>query len=181
MSQVVTQHKVSKAIRLFVSAVKGEQQDYTTGSLRKAIFLLAVPMIIEMGMESVFALVDLFFVSKLGKHAVSTVGLTESVLTIIYSVAIGVSMAATAMVARRIGEKNSAGAASAAMQSIWLGIAIILVFSAAGILYAPRILGLMGAEEATGYHGNYLHPHYDGQQYGHYAAVPDQRYLPGCR
>ncbi|HZH94258.1 MAG TPA: MATE family efflux transporter, partial [Flavisolibacter sp.] len=149
MSQVVTQHKVSKAIRLFVSAVKGEQQDYTTGSLRKAIFLLAVPMIIEMGMESVFALVDLFFVSKLGKHAVSTVGLTESVLTIIYSVAIGVSMAATAMVARRIGEKNSAGAASAAMQSIWLGIAIILVFSAAGILYAPQILGLMGAEEAT--------------------------------
>lgn len=149
MSQVVTQHKIAKAFYLFVRAVKGEQQDYTTGSLRKAIFLLAIPMIIEMGMESVFALVDLFFVSKLGKHAVSTVGLTESVLMIIYSVAIGVSMAATAMVARRIGEKNVGGAASAAMQSIWLGIAIILVFSSAGIIYAGDILRLMGAEPET--------------------------------
>jgi putative MATE family efflux protein len=149
MSQVVTQYKIAKAFSLFVRAVKGEQQDYTTGSLRKAIFLLAIPMIIEMGMESVFALVDLFFVSKLGKHAVSTVGLTESVLTIIYSIAIGVSMAATAMVARRIGEKNERGAASAAMQSIWLGIAIILVFSIAGIVYAGDILRLMGAEPAT--------------------------------
>src|SRR6476620_10131278 len=110
----------SRIYTLTVSALKGEQQDYTKGSLRKAILLLAIPMILEMAMESVFALVDLFFVSKLGKHAVSTVGLTESVLTIIYSVAIGVSMAATAMVARRIGEKNEKGAASAAMQSIWL-------------------------------------------------------------
>lgn len=149
MSQVVTQQKVAKAFYLFVRAVRGEQQDYTKGSLRKAIFLLAIPMIIEMGMESVFALVDLFFVSKLGKHAVSTVGLTESVLTIIYSVAIGVSMAATAMVARRIGEKNEKGAASAAMQSIWLGIAIILVFSTAGVFFAADILRLMGAEAET--------------------------------
>lgn len=149
MSQVVTGHKIAKAYSLFIRAVKGEQQDYTTGSLRKAIFLLAIPMIIEMGMESVFALVDLFFVSKLGKHAVSTVGLTESVLTIIYSIAIGVSMAATAMVARRIGEKNEQGAASAAMQSIWLGIAIILVFSIVGIVYAGNILRLMGAESET--------------------------------
>lgn len=149
MSQVVTGNKIAKALSFFVRAVKGEQQDYTTGSLRKAIFLLAIPMIIEMGMESVFALVDLFFVSKLGKHAVSTVGLTESVLTIIYSIAIGVSMAATAMVARRIGEKNESGAASAAMQSIWLGIAIILVFSIAGIVYAGDILRLMGAEPET--------------------------------
>lgn len=149
MSQVVTQSKVSRAFFFFLRAVKGHQQDYTTGSLRKAIFLLAIPMIIEMGMESVFALVDLFFVSKLGKHAVSTVGLTESVLTLIYSIAIGVSMAATAMVARRIGEKNEQGAASAAMQCIWLGIAIILIFSAAGVIYAKDILRLMGAEEAT--------------------------------
>ena len=107
MSQVTTQNKIVRAIHFFGKAVKGEQQDYTTGSLRKAIFLLAIPMIIEMGMESVFALVDLFFVGKLGKHAVSTVGLTESVLTIIYSVAVGMSMAATAMVARRIGEKDN--------------------------------------------------------------------------
>lgn len=149
MSQVVTQHKVAKAVSLFFQAVKGAPQDYTAGSLRKAIFLLAIPMIIEMGMESVFALVDLFFVSKLGKHAVSTVGLTEAVLTIIYSIAIGVSMAATAMVARRIGEKNKAGAASAAMQSIWLGISIIMVFTIVGVVYAGDILRLMGAEAET--------------------------------
>src|SRR6476620_5613296 len=111
---------ISRVYTLIVSALKGDQQDYTQGSLRKAILLLSIPMILEMAMESVFALVDLFFVSKLGKHAVSTVGLTESVLTIIYSIAVGMSMAATAMVARRIGEKNEKGAASAAMQSIWL-------------------------------------------------------------
>ncbi|HEY1023418.1 MAG TPA: MATE family efflux transporter [Flavisolibacter sp.] len=149
MSQAVLQHKVAKAFQLFLHALKGEQQDYTTVSLRKAIFLLAVPMIIEMGMESVFALVDLFFVSKLGKHAVSTVGLTESVLTLIYSIAIGVSMAATATVARRIGEKNEQGAAVAAVQCIWLGIAIILLFGIAGVVYADDILRLMGAEAAT--------------------------------
>ncbi|HEV7333410.1 MAG TPA: MATE family efflux transporter [Flavisolibacter sp.] len=149
MSQAVLQHKVAKAFQLFVHALKGEQQDYTTVSLRKAIFLLAIPMIIEMGMESVFALVDLFFVSKLGKHAVSTVGLTESVLTLIYSIAIGVSMAATATVARRIGEKNEQGAAVAAMQCIWLGIAIILIFGIAGVVYAGDILRLMGAEATT--------------------------------
>jgi putative MATE family efflux protein len=149
MSQAVLQHKVAKAFQLFLHALKGEQQDYTTVSLRKAIFLLAVPMIIEMGMESVFALVDLFFVSKLGKHAVSTVGLTESVLTLIYSIAIGVSMAATATVARRIGEKNNQGAAVAAVQCIWLGIAIILIFGIAGVVYADDILRLMGAETAT--------------------------------
>lgn len=149
MSQAVLQHKVAKAFQLFLHALKGEQQDYTTVSLRKAIFLLAVPMIIEMGMESVFALVDLFFVSKLGKHAVSTVGLTESVLTLIYSIAIGVSMAATATVARRIGEKNEQGAAVAAVQCIWLGIVIILLFGIAGVVYADDILRLMGAEAAT--------------------------------
>ena len=149
MSQAVLQHKVAKAFQLFIHALKGEQQDYTTVSLRKAIFLLAIPMIIEMGMESVFALVDLFFVSKLGKHAVSTVGLTESVLTLIYSIAIGVSMAATATVARRIGEKNEQGAAVAAMQCIWLGIAIILVFGVIGVVYAGDILRLMGAEPST--------------------------------
>jgi len=149
MSQITTQHKLVRAFHLFGKALKGEEQDYTTGSLRKAIFLLAVPMIIEMGMESIFALVDLFFVGRMGKHAVSTVGLTESVLTLIYSIAVGLSMAATATVARRIGAKDKEGAASAAMQSIWLGIALILVLSAAGIYFSEDILQLMGAEEQT--------------------------------
>jgi putative MATE family efflux protein len=149
MSEVVTQNKFSRAFYLLIQALKGEQQDYTKGSLRKAIFLLAIPMVIEMGMESVFAIVDLFFVSKLGKHAISTVGLTESVLTIIYSIAVGMSMAATATVARRIGEKNKEGAASAAMQSIWVGIAVIVVLSIVGIVFAGDILRLMGAEAET--------------------------------
>ncbi len=87
-------------------SLHGQVQDYTSGSIKKAIFLLAIPMIFEMMMESVFAVVDIFFVSKLGQHAISTVGLTESLLTIVYSLAIGMSMAATATVARRIGERN---------------------------------------------------------------------------
>ncbi len=134
---------------LFIDSLKGEQQDYTQGSLRKAVILLAVPMILEMGMESVFAIVDLFFVGKLGKHAVSTVGLTESVLTIVYSVAIGMSMAATAIVARRVGEKNPDGAARAAMQSMIVGVSLIVLLSIAGVVFAADILRLMGAEEET--------------------------------
>src|SRR5436853_1124194 len=95
-------------LKLFRDAIKGEQQDYTIGSISKAVFMLAIPMILEMGMESVFAVVDLYFVGHLrdSSHSIQTVGLTESVLTIIYSLAIGISMAATATVARRIGEKN---------------------------------------------------------------------------
>lgn len=89
----------------FREALNSEHQDFTQGSIRKAVFMLAIPMILEMCMESVFAVVDIFFVSKLGAGAAATVGLTESFLTLIYSVAIGLSMAATAMVARRVGEK----------------------------------------------------------------------------
>ncbi len=149
MPQVIIQNRFLRAVHLFKQAIKGSQQDYTTGSLRRSIFLLAIPMIIEMGMESVFAIVDLFYVGKLGKHAVSTVGLTESVLTIIYSIAVGMSMAATAIVARRIGEKNPEGAASAAVQSIWLSLAAIFLLSTAGIIYSKDILRLMGAEAET--------------------------------
>lgn len=149
MSQVTAQNKVVRVFHFVGKALRGDEQDYTKGSLRKAIFLLAIPMIIEMGMESIFALVDLFFVGRLGKHAVSTVGLTESVLTLIYSIAVGMSMAATATVARRIGEKNKEGAASAAVQSIWVGLALILVLSAVGIYFAEDILRLMGAEDQT--------------------------------
>jgi putative MATE family efflux protein len=147
--RVQSSNKLSQLFILIVEALKGKQQDYTTGSLRKAVILLSIPMILEMGMESVFAIVDLFFVGKLGKHAISTVGLTESVLTIVYSLAVGMSMAATAIVARRVGEKNPAGAASAAMQSILVAVTAILVISVAGIVFAPRILQLMGAEEQT--------------------------------
>lgn len=136
---------------LIFRAIKGEQQDYTTGSIRRAVFMLAVPMILEMMMESVFAVVDLYFVGHLpdSNHAISTVGLTESVLTIIYSLAIGVSMAATAMVARRIGEKDPDAAAKAGMQALWVAMFITVLISIPGYIFAADILRLMGAEPET--------------------------------
>lgn len=130
-------------------AISGKEHDYTTGSIRTAIILLAIPMMLEMVMESVFAVVDIFFVSHLGKHATSTVGLTESVITIVYSLAMGISMAASAMVARRVGEKNKEGASEAAVQSLLLSVAITLIVSITGIIFAGDILRLMGAEQAT--------------------------------
>lgn len=133
------------------AALKGEEQDYTSGSIRRSVFLLAIPMVIEMGMESVFAIVDLYFVGQLpdSQHNIQTVGLTESVLSLVYAMAIGVSMAATAMVARRVGEKDRKGAAHAAMQSLLVGIAIAVVISAVGLFLAPDILRWMGAEAET--------------------------------
>jgi putative MATE family efflux protein len=142
-------NKLSSYFSFIGRALRGEQLDYTQGSLRKAIIMLAIPMIIEMGMESVFSVVDLYFVSKLGKHAISTVGLTESVLTLVYSIAIGMSMGATAIVARRVGEKNLPGASVAAMQSIWLSLGIAFIVSIPGLFFADQILRLMGAEQDT--------------------------------
>src|SRR6188768_1916620 len=109
-------------IKTLYNAIKlslnGEEQDYTKGSIPMAVFLLAIPMILELSLESVFALVDIFFVSKLGENAIASVGLTESVITLVYSIAIGLSVAATAVVARRIGEKNPDAAAHAGAQSL---------------------------------------------------------------
>lgn len=138
--------KVFQFFILLKQALRGEEQDYTTGSIRKAIFMLAVPMMLEMMMESVFAVVDLFFVNKLGPHATSIVGLTESVITLVYSVAIGLSSAVTAVVARRIGEKNPEEAARAAVQALYLSFFVNLLVSVGGFVYAREILELMGAE-----------------------------------
>ncbi len=119
-------------------------------NIRRAVILLAIPMILELSLESVFALVDIFFVNRwLGNYAATAVGLTESVVTIVYSLAIGISMAATAMVARRTGEKSEDGAAVAAVQAIWLSFIVTLVISIAGYVYAEDILRLMAAEERT--------------------------------
>src|SRR5215470_1016886 len=109
-------YTISRIFSLIKQAIKGADMDYTKGSIRKAVFMLAIPMILEMFMESVFAIVDLFFVGHLpnSAHTVQTVGLTESVLTIVYSLAIGISMSATAVVARRVGEKNKDEAAHSA-------------------------------------------------------------------
>jgi putative MATE family efflux protein len=121
--------------------------DYTQGSIPKAVFLLAIPMILELSLESVFAVVDMFFVSKLGENAIATVGLTESVITIIYSIAIGLSTAATAIVARRIGEKDPEGAAHAGAQSLIIALISTLIISIIGIIFAGNILSMMGASD----------------------------------
>lgn len=128
---------------------RGVQQDYTQGSIGRAITLLAIPMILEMSMESLFAVVDIFFVSKLGADAAAAVGLTESLLTIIYALAIGLSMATTAVVARRVGEKDLAGARIAAVQAIALGVLLTVPIALAGALWAPKLLRLMGAPESV--------------------------------
>jgi len=136
---------LSSLFSFFKRAIKGEQQDYTEGSIRKALFMLAIPMILEMVMESVFAIVDIFFVGKLGKEAVSTVGLIESVMAIVYSIGIGLSMAAAAMVSRRIGEKNNKEAGKAGMQAVLIAVMLSVPISVTGLLFSSNILRLMGA------------------------------------
>jgi putative MATE family efflux protein len=141
--------KTKKVCRLFVQALKGEEQDYTSGSIDRAIFLLSIPMIVEMSLEGVFAIVDIFYVSRLADNsAVATVGLTESMLMIIYSLAMGLSMGATALVARRVGEKNIPDARVAAGQAVLIGIFLSLLISVVGIFFSEDLLRLMGASPA---------------------------------
>ncbi len=146
-------NRVQYIISFIIESLNSEDKDFTTGNLRKAVFLLAIPMILEMCMESVFAVVDIFFVGKLGSLATATVGLTESMLTIIYSLGFGISMATTAMVARRIGEKNNVDAAKAGAQSILIAVTISLVISIIGVLFAKDLLYLMGATKAIAEYG----------------------------
>jgi len=135
-----------KVFRSLLEAIRGSEQDYTEGSLGRAIFLLSVPMVLEMAMESVFAVVDIYFVSHLGSSAAATVGLTESMLTLIYALALGLAMGTTAMVARRIGEKNPREAADTAVQAILVGIVASIPVSIAGIFWSKHLLAWMGAD-----------------------------------
>lgn len=135
--------------RLLRDAVRGVPHDYTRGPVSRAILLLAIPMVIEMAMESIFAVADVFFVARLGPVAVATVGLTESLLALIYTVAMGLSIGVTATVARRIGERNSEGAAHAAAQAVVLGVLVAAGIAAVGAGFAPTWLRLMGASEAV--------------------------------
>ena len=145
---------IKKFFCYLMQAVRGKQEDFTSGSIRKAVFMLSIPMILEMLMESIFALVDIIFVSRVSVNAVATIGLTEAVISLVYAVAIGLSMAATAVVARRIGEKDNEGANQAAVQVIFLGVFVAAIISVIGIIYPKEILSLMGAESdliAEGY------------------------------
>jgi putative MATE family efflux protein len=126
-------------------ALRGSHQDYTAGNLNRAILLLAIPMVLEMVLESLFAVVDVFFVGRIGANAVATVGLTESLLSLVFAVAIGLSMSTTAMVARRIGEKDPEGASVAGVQAIILGLTVSLILGVPSFIFAPRLLQWMGA------------------------------------
>ncbi|MES1220892.1 MAG: MATE family efflux transporter [Bacteroidota bacterium] len=152
MSQTTTYtNKASYYLSLLKQAIRGDEMDYTAGSIRKAVVMLAIPMMLEMIMESVFALVDLYFVGHLknASHAIQTVALTESVLAIVYSLAIGMSMAATAVVARRIGEKNPEEAAHAGVQAIMIASFVTIILSISGFIFSADILRFMGANAET--------------------------------
>lgn len=144
---------LSRLLALLRQALGGSDADYTQMSLGKSIFLLAIPMVMEMLMESIFAIVDIYFVSRLGAGAIATVGITESVLTLVYALSFGVSMATTAMVSRRIGEKDPRGAARSAMQAIYTGVALSLPIAVVGVLYYRQILDLMGLQNT--HHAGY--------------------------
>jgi putative MATE family efflux protein len=131
------------------AAMRGTQHDYTAGPVGRAIFLLAVPMVIEMAMESIFAVVDVFFVGRLGAAAVATVGLTETLMIVIYTIAFGLSIGATATVARRIGQKYPDAAARAAVQVLLLGLGLSGLLGVAGAIWTPELLALMGADAAV--------------------------------
>ena len=131
------------------SLLGDEERDYTTVGVRRAIVLLSIPMVVEMGMEAVFALVDIFFVSKLGEHAIATVGLTELLLTLVYSVAWGLGMGITSVVARRTGEKDPAGASRAAMQGLLLTVALGVLMAVPGLFFPRQLLALMNGEPAV--------------------------------
>ena len=140
-------HKYKSLLTALKEAIAGTEQDFTKGSMSRAIFLLAVPMVIEMIMEAIFAVVDIFFVARLGADAIATVGITESLITIVYAIAVGLSMATTAMVSRRIGEKDGKGASRAAFQSIITGLIVSMFIAIPGIIFADDLLKLMGASE----------------------------------
>src|SRR5213083_2227180 len=141
-----SQYTVWSVIR---DAVRGTHHVYTAGSIGRAIVLLAIPMVLEMGMESIFAVVDVFWVSRLGPDAVATVGLTESILTLVYTAAMGLSIGVAATVARRIGEKRPDAAAETAVQGIAMGLVVAAFVAVLGVSLAPHLLGVMGATPAV--------------------------------
>ncbi|GAB3273778.1 MATE family efflux transporter [Larkinella harenae] len=138
---------MTKFFRLLMAALRGSEGHYTSGSINRAIFMLSVPMVLEMVMESLFAIVDVFFVARISTEAVATVGLTESVLTVVYSIAIGLSTAATALVSRRVGEGNAREAGKSVAQVILVSLAIAVTVGIPGAVFANDILRLMGADE----------------------------------
>jgi len=141
--------RIKGIISLIGEALRGEDRDYTKGNIKTAILLLAIPMILELSLESVFAIVDIYFVGKLGQNAIAVVGFTESLITLIYSIAIGLSTAATAVISRRVGEKNLKGASKAAVQALLISVLISVFLGVLGWIFADELLRLMGASPAV--------------------------------
>lgn len=138
---------MNKLIRLIRESLNGKEQSYTTGSINRALALLSIPMILEMAMESLFAVVDAFFVARISADAIATVGLTEAIITLVYSMAIGISTAPMAMIARHIGEGDREAASKVIMQAVYLSVGVSLLIGVPGYLFAEDILRLMGADE----------------------------------
>lgn len=162
---LILKNKFSKISSTWLNvkeALAGSEQDFTKIPLKKAVFLLAIPMVLEMVMESVFAVVDIFFVSKLGAEAVAAVGITESLMTILYAIAFGLAMGTTALVSRRIGEKNNIEASKEGLQAIITGTIIAIMIAFPGAIFAKDLLGLMGASETVLEH----HSAYTGIMFG---------------
>ncbi len=138
-----------RTIEFLREALRDNDEEFTTGPIGRALGLLAIPMMLEMAMESIFAVVDILFVSRLGTDAVAAVGITEALVTVLYAVAIGLGMGVTAMVSRRIGSKDVEGAARVTGQSVWIGLLISIVIGVLGATYARDLLELMGASEGV--------------------------------
>lgn len=154
---------MKNAWKTFLEAIHGAPRDYTEGSISKAVILLGIPMVLEMLMESVFAVTDIFFVGKLGPQAIATIGLTESLLTIVYTISFGLSIGATALVARRVGEQDMEGASITAVQTILIGIFTSIIIAFFGVIYAADLLRLMGAtEEVIQYGTRYMQVMFGG-------------------
>ena len=163
------------------ASLRGQHYDYTEGPVGRSLWLLAVPMVLETLMESLFAICDVFFVSRLGADAVATVGLTETMLTLLYALAMGLCIGATATVARRIGEKDRDGAARAAVQAIALGVGVSLAIGVAGAMAAPALLAAMGATPSILETGSTYTRVMLGGNATIVAALPDQRGVPRRR
>ena len=159
-------------------ALRGSHQDYTRGNLNRAILLLAIPMVLEMVLESLFAVVDVLWVGRLGANAVATVGLTESLLALVFSIGIGLAMSTTAMVARRIGEKDPVDAAIAGMQAIFLGLIVSLGHRDSSVCLRPSASPSYGGFAGNRRHWLQLRPHCAWRMRRHRHALPQQRHIP---
>ena len=166
--------------RFLREALGGTTQDFTQGSLSRGIALLAIPTILEMVMESTFGVVDAFWVARLGPDAMAAVGLTEAVVVLVFAIAMGLAMAATATVARRIGEHDPEGASVAAVQAIGAGVVLAIPMGIGGYVRAATA-GVHARHAVGDSDGDRVRAHHPGRQSGHHDDLPDQRHLPGQR